>query len=105
MDAIKKYSDDVEENDEKLIADMHAKDNLVPGYCWWFLKRNKHHLVIKKGHKYALCCKDWSNYRNMYKMYNEIYVDMKKLGVDIELENLIWFGKDGNRVKQIQVAG
>ena len=38
-------------------------------------------------------------------MYNEIYVDMKKLGVDIELENLIWFGKDGNRVKQIQVAG
>jgi len=81
-------------------ADVLGKEQLGPGYWKGFLKRNKHRLVSKKGQKYALDRKDWSTYRNMYKMYNEIYAEMTEAGVAVELEEPIWVDKDGNEVNQ-----
>jgi len=95
----KDYNDE-EENDDEVLTDVLGKEQLGPGYWKGFLKRNKHRLVSKKGQKYALDRKDWSTYRNMYKMYNEIYAEMTEAGVAVELEEPIWVDKDGNEVNQ-----
>ena len=64
---------------------MISTKQLGPG-CWkGFMKWNKHHLVRKKGQKYALEWKDHPAYWNMYNMHNEIYKDMTESGVAIEL--------------------
>eukprot|EP00978_Attheya_sp_CCMP212_P026409 scaffold86813_cov51-Attheya_sp.AAC.1 len=57
------------------------------------------------GQKYGLDRKDWSTYRNIYKMYNEIYEEMAEAGVAMELDEPVWVDKDGNGVKQGQAMG
>ena len=72
---------------------------LGKGYWRGFMKRNGLNVKAKKGVKFDSKRADWCTYQNFEAMYADIYKEMVMGKIAEELEQEVWFDKEGDVVE------
>jgi hypothetical protein len=62
------------------------------------MKRQKHKLVSKRGHRFELNHEKWTTYTNFKNMYEDHEDEMIAAGVGERLDTLIWMNEKGETV-------